>query len=120
MTSIRSGLVWAFLLVMAGGCHTMSQRALVTLSDVVKLSKEGNSPSTIIASLEQHRVQLEFTGSQFAKLKEQGVADEVLDYLLNAYAHRLRYETRLHSEPVWWYHPFYWHPRVIVVDRPAR
>ncbi|MSQ60021.1 MAG: hypothetical protein EXR36_10365 [Betaproteobacteria bacterium] len=64
------------------------------------MSQGGASPSAIIASLEQHRIQLDFTGSQFAKLKDQGVPDEVLDYLLNAYASRLRYEVRLQSEPL--------------------
>lgn len=123
MTSIRSGLLWpllSFLLVAVSGCHTFAQRPLMTLGDVVKMSQDGTSPAAIIASLEQHRVQLEFTGSQFAKLKDQGVADDVLDYLLSAYTRRLRYEGRLQAEPLWWHHPYYLLPRVIVVDRPVR
>jgi hypothetical protein len=119
----RPWVGWLVLLMalgLASGCHTLAQRPLMTLGDVVRMSQDGTSPSAIIASLEQHRVQLEFTGSQFAKLKDQGVADEVLDYLLNAYADRIRYETRLQSEPLWWHHSYYWSPRVIVVDRPKR
>ncbi|MFN0314324.1 MAG: hypothetical protein ACKVQA_04710 [Burkholderiales bacterium] len=98
----------------------MAPLPLITLGDVVKMSQDGTPSKAIIESLEQHRIQLEFTGSQFAKLKEQGVPDEVLDYLLYAYASRLRYEGRLQWEPLWWHHSHYRHPEIIVVDRPKR
>jgi hypothetical protein len=113
-------LVLLGFLLAGSGCQTLAPLPLITLNEVVKMSQDGAPPKAIIASLEAHRIQLEFTGSQFAKLKEQGVADEVLDYLLYAYASRLRYEGRLQSEPLWWPHYYYLRPSRIVVDRPRR
>ncbi len=107
------------LLVLCG-CHSLPHRPMITLDEIVRMSQAGNAPNEIVAKLEQHQVQLEFTGSQLAKLKAQGVPDEVLDYLLNAYAHRIRSQVRWEVEPVWWQHPFYHHPRLIIENHPRR
>jgi hypothetical protein len=112
-------VVAAALVLILGGCHTISSRPWISLDEIVKMSKEGMAPNAIIADLEQRRVQLEFSGSQLAKLKEQGVADEVLDYLLNAYARRIRYESLQDYEPYWRYHPYYYYypaPRTVIVE----
>ena len=118
--SIDSGFPRAHLLVLIAvicltGCNTLDKRPSISLDDVIQMTKAGRTPSEIMAKLDQNPVYLHFSGSQFAALKQQGVADEVLDYLLMAYGNRIRSMARLEAEPVWWSNAWYHHPRVIFV-----
>lgn len=118
---LRSFVLLAVALFITA-CQTLPPRAAITFDEIVALSKSGKSGGEIIAILDERRLPSEFSGSQLAKLREQGVPDEVLDYLFSAHTRNLRYQTRLDAEPYWWHHPFYYHPhqRVIIVQQPRR
>jgi hypothetical protein len=90
-----------------------------TLEEIVQMSQQGVPASEIIAKLTQSRAAYRVTGSQLARLKEQGVADEVLDYIHeSALALAREEEARRQAQmrfmygwpyygpyPYWWYYP---------------
>jgi hypothetical protein len=91
-----------------------------TLEQVVQMSRDGMPANEIVARLVYTRAAYRVTGSQFAKLKEQGVPDEVLDYLQEANLALARAEeARRQAQyyymygwpygygpyPYWWYYP---------------
>ena len=92
-------------LVILAGCAGMDRRPPPSLDQVVELSKAGTPPEEIIRELQETRAVYPLTGSQIAKLHEQGVPDTVLDYMQNVYMDRVRWESRMGmgiDGPYWW------------------
>ncbi len=93
----------------------MQRKEPVTLEQVIQMSKAQLPPADIINKLTESRTVLPISGSQFAKLHEQGVDDSVLDYLQKAFVDSVEMETRLRSQSMYWgyggwgghYRPFY-------------
>ncbi len=102
-----------------GGCAGAPRRAPPSIEQVVEMSQAGKPAEEIIRELQDTRAVYPLTGSQIARLHDQGVADSVLDYLQNAYAESIRWDTRLRYENSFlWYDCFYcYHRPVIVVPR---
>ena len=112
--------VGALLLVaLLGGCAGMERRPPPSLEQVVEMSQAGKPAEEIIRELQDTRAVYPLTGSQIARLHDQGVADTVLDYLQNAYAESIRTEAWLrYDHSFYWYDCFYcYHRPVIVVPR---
>jgi hypothetical protein len=65
-----------------------------TLEDVVQWSKAGEAPQKIIAKLDEAHGFYPLRASDIIRLHEQGVSVPVLDYLLDTYLRRTRYEER--------------------------
>jgi hypothetical protein len=86
-----------------GGCAGMDRRAPPTLEHVVEMSRAGTPADEIIGELQRTRAVYRLTGSQIARLHDQGVADPVLDYLQNVYTESIRRDSRLHYE-----NSFFW------------
>jgi len=59
--------------------------APITVSDVVAMSKEGMDPSAIVTRMRESHSVYRLPGSAFATLKEEGVPNSVLDYMLQTY-----------------------------------
>ncbi len=83
------------------------------------MSQAGKPADEIVRELQDTRAVYPLTGSQIARLHDQGVPDAVLDYLQNAYAEAIRWDARLRYENSFlWYDCFYcYHRPVIVVPR---
>lgn len=113
---ISTGLVCVALLA---GCTGMQRRPPPSLEQVVEMSQAGKPAEEIIRELQETRAVYPLTGSQIARLHDQGVPDTVLDYLQNAYAEHIRWDARLRYENSFlWYDCFYcYHRPVIVVPR---
>jgi len=113
---IAAGLVCAALLA---GCAGMQRRPPPTLEQVVEMSQAGKPAEAIIRELQDTRAVYPMTGSQIARLHEQGVPDAVLDYLQNAYIESIRWDARLRYEnSILWLDCFFcYHHPVIVVPR---
>jgi len=121
----RLAMVVALLAVLQG-CQTIPAQPRMTLEEVVKMSQAGTPAGEIINALDERGIYLGFTGSQLARLKEQGVSDDVLDYLLreqNRYARRQAYVGYGSLGYDWWHYPPYYYrypSRVVVVEPPRR
>ncbi|MEK6209950.1 MAG: hypothetical protein AABM64_06170 [Pseudomonadota bacterium] len=113
---IAIGLVCVALLA---GCAGMQRRPPPTIEQVVEMSQAGKPAEEIIRELQDTRAVYLLTGSQIARLHDQGVPDAVLDYLQNAYAESIRWDARLRYENSFlWHDCFYcYHRPVIVVPR---
>jgi len=105
--------------VLFAGCTSMQRRPPPSLEQVVEMSQAGKPAVEIIRELQETRAVYPLTGSQIARLHDQGVPDTVLDYLQNAYADHIRWDARLRYENSYpWYGCFYcYHRPVIVVPR---
>src|ERR1044072_2712959 len=91
------------LVLAVAGCAGMDRRPPPSLDQIVEMSKAGKPPEEIIRELQETRAVYPLTGSQIAKLHEQGVPPSVLDYLQNAYMDRVRWESRMtYDSPYWW------------------
>lgn len=109
------------LLALLSACQSLPGRPPMSFDEVAQWHAEGKSGGEIIALLETRRLPAHLSGSQLGRLKEKGVPDEVLDYLLNRHTEDVRYRSRLEAEPYWWHHPFFFHHHpVVVVEQPRR
>jgi hypothetical protein len=100
----RRHLLAAVLVAMlASGCSAFQKREPMTLEQVVELSREGKSADDIINRLRESRTVLAISGSGFAKLREQGVDDAVLDHIQRSYVTSVEMETRMRYQG--WYGP---------------
>jgi hypothetical protein len=103
---IRSNAALLALLLLAplvmAACATTQKREPVTLEQVIQMSKAGTPPADIINKLKESRTVFMLSGSQFAKLREDGVDDTVLDYLQNIYVASVDMDARLRYQSMYW------------------
>lgn len=78
------------------GCSTLRGRKTVpmTLEDVVRLSREGESAESIIEKLKESKTAVLPKADEVVELKEQGVASEVIDYMIMSYVQRQMRNTK--------------------------
>ena len=97
-------LVVAILaLAVLSGCAGLLHRPdPMTTEDVVRLVKAQTPPAEIVQKLRETRTVLPLSGSQFAKLREQGVPDEVLDFLQSAYLGAIEFDARMRYQNMYW------------------
>lgn len=109
---LRHVVAAALVAVLASGCAAFEKREPMTLAQVVQLSKEGVLPDDIINRLRESQTVFALSGSGYAKLREQGVDDAVLDYIQKSYVARVEMDTRLRY-PGWYgpgYYPYPYRP----------
>ncbi len=75
----------------------------VTVSQIVKMSKEGMAPEEIIGRMRASRTVYRLSASQLAKLRDEGVADKVIDYMQHTYLAAVRRSARF-EEWHYWHH----------------
>ncbi len=83
---------------------------MLTRDDVVRMSKAGEPPQAIIDRLRETGTVIALSGSDMARLHQQGVSEPVLDYLQQAQiAEMRRREALLYSMYPYYppYSPFY-------------
>ena len=96
-------VVATLALAVLSGCAGILQRPdPMTTEDVVRLVKAQTPPAEIVQKLRETRTVLPLSGSQFAKLREQGVPDEVLDYLQSAYLGAIEFDARMRYQNMYW------------------
>lgn len=99
------------------GCAGLERRPPPSLEQIVEMSKTGTPAEEIVRELQETRAVYPLTGSQIARLHEQGVPDAVLDYMQNAYMDRVRWESRMdygYDSPFGW-NCFYCYRRPMIV-----
>ena len=133
---VTCGLVAGWLLA---GCATTGNKKTVpplTVGQIVQMSKDGVAASNIIARIRESGTVYRLQASDFAKIKAQGVSDEVIDYMQETYLHAIRRDQQMEDARNWtlwsdnyWYGgiPFGWPfdpllymPETIVVPSHVR
>jgi len=92
-------------LLLVGGCASRPARVPVTVDEIVQMSRDGQPPTDIIARMEASDTVYRLSGSELARLKEQGVPDEVLDYMQDTYIDYERSRAVRSYDP-WWGPPY--------------
>lgn len=107
------GLVFALL----GGCAQFGAKRVPapTLEEVIAQSKAGVPPSTIIQRMRESYAVYPLSAAEFARLHDQGVSDEVLNYMQAVYLEEVRrdeaWRSRYRYDPwfgPWWGFRPYW------------
>ena len=84
---MRVALRMLFLVAPAllAACAQAPARPPVTEREIVEMSRQGYNVGTILAVLKRTDSVYQVSGSELASLKAEGVADPVLDYMLDTY-----------------------------------
>lgn len=101
ISAVRLALLLLVCAVMTA-CATTQKREPVTLEQVIQMSKAGTPPADIINKLKESRSVFMLSGSQFAKLREDGVDDSVLDFLQSIYIASVDMDARLRYQSMYW------------------
>jgi hypothetical protein len=103
------------LFLLLAGCATMDGTKQLTGADVVALAQEGKTAPQIIAELQRTNTVLILQASDFVRLHDAGVPDEVLNYMQSAQIDELRWRDRMYWGPYYrsygfgyGYGPCYW------------
>lgn len=103
------------------GCATLGDSAPpLTIDSLVTRAKAGESTESLLASLRGSRERFVLTGSDYAKLKERGLPDPILDALQARALEDARYEEWRRSQPdfFWRSWPYYGYHRPVIVLPP--
>lgn len=95
------------------GCATVEPKPPVTIDQVVQMSREGVPAADIVQKMRDAGTVYRLSGSQLAKLKGEGVPDEVLDYMQETYLAQARARGALEYGSMWGPTPYwgpYWGP----------
>ena len=115
-TLIRAFLL-GLVLTLGGGCAQFGGKRppAPTLDEVVAQSKAGVPSATIIQRMRESYAVYPLSAADFARLHDQGVADEVLNYMQAVYLEEVRrdeaWRSRYRYDPwfgPWWGFPPYW------------
>lgn len=72
------------------------------MEQVVEMSRENRPAAEIIKELNDSRTVLPLSGSQYARLKQEGVPDEVLDHLQKRYLDAVEFDARMRYQNMYW------------------
>ncbi len=80
-----------------------------TTAEIVQMAKEGDSAETIIARIDALRGVYPLSASEFAKLREQGVPDKVIDHMQRTYIEAVRFDEFLRARDAYFLYgwPYY-------------
>ena len=76
-----------------GGCATLGfgqNKPPVMVSEVVRMSEEGLPPETIVNKMRDSETVYRLSAAQLAQLHDQGVQDQVINYMQETYLNAAR------------------------------
>jgi hypothetical protein len=107
-------LLLAACLFLSVGCASLAPKP-VTVGQIVQMSQEGVPAQEIIDKMRKSQTVYRLKASQLAKLKEEGVAVAVIDYMQQTYLDAVREKQALEDWSHWnlledgyWYGGPYW------------
>jgi hypothetical protein len=91
-------------------------RPPVTVPQIILMSKEGVPPGEIIDKIQYSGTVYRLQASQLAQLKEQGVSDDVINYMQQTYINAIRSDQSredwdnwtLAGDGFWYGGPWWW------------
>lgn len=107
------------MLALASGCASVSQHPPPpSLDEIAQMSRDGVPAERIIETLRESRAVYRVSGSQLAELHEQGVPEQVLDYIQETYVDHVRWRERLYYEDRYYWDRFWLYGCVGCYYRP--
>jgi hypothetical protein len=94
----RSASMFLVGSALLGGCATLGfeqNKRPVTVSEVVRMSEEGLPPETIVNKMRDSESVYRLSAAQLAQLHDQGVQDQVINYMQETYLNAVRREQDL-------------------------
>jgi hypothetical protein len=99
-------LIAILLLGTLAGCASVPLPPPPTTAEIVQMAQSGQSADAIIKRIEDARAVYQLSGSQLARLREQGVPDKVIDYMHQTYVDAVRYAEWVRARDAYFYPPF--------------
>jgi hypothetical protein len=115
-------------ITLLSGCATLGlEQSMppVTVSEVIQMSKQGVPTDTILDKMRESQTVYRLTPSQLTQLRDQGVANQVIDYMQQTYLYTVRHDQRfedwdyrnLGADGFWYGGPYYgWPPHWWIRD----
>src|SRR5438093_1835925 len=91
-------------ITLPGGCATLGTTEPpppVTVSEIIQMSKEGVPADTLIERMRDSETVYRLTAAQLAELHEQGISDQVIDYMQQTYVDAVRQDQSLADWDYW-------------------
>jgi hypothetical protein len=118
LRSLSTLFLLALTATLLGGCATLGGEAPppVTVPEVVQMSKEGVPDYQIISEMRKSGTVYRLSAEELADLRDQGVADPVINYMQRTYLEAVRRRQELAdwdnwtNRDGWWYggSPYGW------------
>ena len=101
---------WIILFLVTGGFLLIEScagtrgyyAAPVTVSEIVKMSKEGIPAQTIINKMKKSRTVYRLKAEQLAQLEKEGVPGPVINYMQKTYLNAVQHNQQLEDWNYWW------------------
>jgi hypothetical protein len=127
--TMRTALVTAVVLLL-GGCMTL-KNALhgpdpVSVAEVVDMSRAGVPSTEIIGEMQRSGTVYRLNAAQLADLRQQGVSDDVIDYMQKTYLQAVALDSAFAADDPWTMegdgfmyggYPYGWGPGPVWVPR---
>jgi hypothetical protein len=94
-------LIATLLIVYAGGCARRPAPDPVTLPQILQMSQAGVPAGEIIERLRISGTVYRLEASRLAQLRDEGVPDQVIDYMQQTYLDAVRRDQRLQEMRFW-------------------
>jgi hypothetical protein len=120
MSRLVTGFLIVLIVAFVTGCATVplvERKPPPSIPEIIKMSRDGVPEDEIIRQLHESDAVYRLSGSELAKLKDDGVTPKVLDYLHQAQLNQARYDEWARvREPIFYgpyfgFHYYYGHPR---------
>jgi hypothetical protein len=90
---MKTGITLLSILLLAG-CATTPPPAPVSLADVISMTKAGLTDNEIIRRIDETRTVFRLGSDDVVRLRQEGVTDPVVNYMLDTYTHYVVAEQR--------------------------
>jgi hypothetical protein len=106
----RAVVVFGLLVVASlalTGCASQAQRAVppFMVSSIVRQSQDGVPSSVIIRQIAESGTVYRLSASELANLRDEGVADAVINYMQQTYLDAIRHDQSVADRSLWVYGP---------------
>ncbi|MBM3859169.1 MAG: hypothetical protein FJ395_05915 [Verrucomicrobia bacterium] len=82
---MKKFLILVLLPILTTGCATTPRPAAVSLADVISMTKAGSWDDDIIRRIESARTVYRLGADDVVRLRNEGVSDRVINYMLETY-----------------------------------
>jgi hypothetical protein len=94
------------------GCATVPKPVPLTQADIISMTKAGMTDEEIIRRIDDTRTVFRLNSDDVVRLRNEGVSDRVVTYMLETYTRAAVAEERRRSSYSYglYYGPYYYHP----------